>query len=668
MFRFAPKLQVLALVLGALPGSASTGSAAPPAWPGVPGAWIRFQSDSFTMITNTSPQKASELVSQLELLEALLAAPLPREQSSPDLPLRVFAFARTEHFAPYGPLHEGEPANVAGWFVRTIDGRHLAVDASAPAEESVLLRHEFVHAWLSAAFPRAPLWIQEGLAEYFGVVRREGDVVHVGEKIDAHVSRLSSTALLPLARLFELQPTEAAYHEPEPQSIFYAQSWALVHVLLARAQGRQEFHDLLHRLGEGERVERALEAAFGMGVDELEAVLADHVARAAFAGARIARDGLDVAGSTPEWTRLSTLEATVELGELIVRLRDARPGLAEAHFTDVLERDPDSVRARRGLAMVRAQEGNAQAAHSELARALAVAPDDPDLHLQCGLLLLDEWLAAQAADATLSPDATPDALLSARRHFDAALRVQPDRREALVGLASTYLRDRENGVAIDALDRAMEGAPWRAEWTALRVRLLANADRIAEARSVLERELRPRAQEDAVRTAEAAVVGAELRAVQDLLESGQTDEAAASITRALEATHDPALRASLEESREALARTRGRFVAQAEIEDYARALQALEARRFADARAIAARLAESATQPRVRTEAVALLRSIEEAATAHDAAQRYERAVELVGRNELEAARRELRALLQLEGLDAETEARVREFLDTLGG
>jgi hypothetical protein len=93
------------------------------------------------------------------------------------------------------------------------------------------LRHELTHALLHSVLKDVPLWLDEGLAEFFELPPAYGGVNY------AHVEHLRRDACLPdLARLEEL--TEVRQMNPAE----YRESWAWVHLML---RGRPEAKRLL---------------------------------------------------------------------------------------------------------------------------------------------------------------------------------------------------------------------------------------------------------------------------------------------------------------------------------------------------------------------------------------------------------------------------------------
>jgi hypothetical protein len=86
-----------------------------------------------------------------------------------DEPVYIYLFGDAERFRAFMRLHYPDFPDRRAFFVET-DTR-LIVYAHWGDRVAEDLRHEVSHAYLHAAVPNLPLWLDEGLAEYFEVPR-----------------------------------------------------------------------------------------------------------------------------------------------------------------------------------------------------------------------------------------------------------------------------------------------------------------------------------------------------------------------------------------------------------------------------------------------------------------------------------------------------------------
>lgn len=176
-----------------------------------------------------------ELPGQHRLLQELNAqrADLSNRLALPisDEPIHVYLFTDAERFRAF--LNQRHPTfpDRRAFFVET-DTR-LAVYAQWGDRVAEDLRHEVAHGYLHAVVQNLPLWLDEGLAEYFEVPRGTHGInsPHIEELIAlARQGRWSPD----LRRLESLQtPAEMSQAE-------YAEAWLWVHWLLETEPPRRQ--------------------------------------------------------------------------------------------------------------------------------------------------------------------------------------------------------------------------------------------------------------------------------------------------------------------------------------------------------------------------------------------------------------------------------------------
>ena len=92
--------------------------------------------------------------------------------------------------------------------------------------------------------------MNEGLAGYYSTfqVRPDGRSALMGGLIIPHLQLLQTERLLSLRELLAVDQDSPMYNEGARRSVFYAQSWALVHLLLnGQPDRRAMFQDYLRR-------------------------------------------------------------------------------------------------------------------------------------------------------------------------------------------------------------------------------------------------------------------------------------------------------------------------------------------------------------------------------------------------------------------------------------
>ena len=181
----------------------------------------QLKNEAFVIRSDFKISPDAPLVHELETLktEITKTLKLPEQRD----PVSVYLFSDEESYRRY--MHATWPhlPPRRAYFVGT--SRELSVYSyhSVFVEED--LRHEFTHGLLHASLNTVPLWLDEGLAEYFEVRGKEVGLPHA-----AHVQLLQSAREQgwnpSLYRLEQLSDFEKMTQQD------YAEAWGWVHYML----------------------------------------------------------------------------------------------------------------------------------------------------------------------------------------------------------------------------------------------------------------------------------------------------------------------------------------------------------------------------------------------------------------------------------------------------
>ena len=196
-----------------------------------------------------------------------------------DEPIHVYLFQNTETYHGYMRQHFPELPSRRAFFVET-DTR-LVVYAQWGDRVAEDLRHEVTHGYLHAVIPNLPLWLDEGLAEYFEVPRGWNGL-HTGHRqLLADLDR--QQAWQPdLPRLEQL----ASVGDLRQQD--YAEAWLWTHFLLETSRPRrlllQHYLAVLRDKAQAPPLSAALLSAEPQVVEQVRAHLRTLVATPPVAG------------------------------------------------------------------------------------------------------------------------------------------------------------------------------------------------------------------------------------------------------------------------------------------------------------------------------------------------------------------------------------------------
>jgi len=107
------------------------------------------------------------------------------------------------------------------------------------AETYGTIFHEYVHFIIDTNFGKSevPPWFNEGLAEYYQTFMIEGDQkAKLGLPQSGHLQLLQQNKLIPLETLFKISNYALHQNANHSRSVFYAQSWALIHYLVDKSE------------------------------------------------------------------------------------------------------------------------------------------------------------------------------------------------------------------------------------------------------------------------------------------------------------------------------------------------------------------------------------------------------------------------------------------------
>ncbi|HEX8355560.1 MAG TPA: tetratricopeptide repeat protein, partial [Pyrinomonadaceae bacterium] len=404
MKRLFPRLVLLAL----LAASASSAARAPRAEGGTPaggGAWLSVRSQNFLVEGRARERDLRRVAARLEEYRAAFSRLLSDEHFDSGVPTAVVVFPGDAAYAPFKPLLAGRTArNASGYFQPGADVNYITVVLEGdPARDPATLLHEYTHLLVDNHFRAAPLWLKEGLAEFYSTARVSagGRRLTLGEPPGQRVRELlRARALIPLRTLFAVDQASPFYTESGQLGLFYAQSWALVHYLSevrggARREGLARFTSLL---AEGRDVEEALRGAFGAGAAEIEAGLAAYVRLGRFrAGAEEFARPLDFDARLSA-RPLSEAETVARLGDLL--LHTGRYDEAEGFLTRALELDPRLAPARVSMGALRLRQSRHAEARELLQQAASADPQSHLAHYHLADALHREGTSAGAGDVT----------------------------------------------------------------------------------------------------------------------------------------------------------------------------------------------------------------------------------------------------------------------------
>lgn len=440
--------------------------------------WVEARSPHFLVASDATERQARLVAHQFEQIRSLFQEVLRVRVDSgqPIVILAVRDESGLKRLLP-GYWERRGAVHPSGVFIGNEDKSYvvLRLDAVGPERFDVIY-HEYVHYLCDLSYSWLPVWLSEGLAEFYATTDIDEDKVLFGRMQGPHV-RVLLTNHMSLRELISADRSSPYYNEASRVSVFYAEAAALTHYLLIDPQRRKGLIEYLRLLDAGSGAGEAFESALG-SPEKLEKELFSYVNRMQFQ-AHTANVRLDE--QKIETRTLGAAEAGALQGDFLThtgRDQEARGLLEEA-----LRQDPSLALAHEGMGLLELHGGRRREAASWFAKAVALAPHD--------------YLALYYAGAIADPSRDPEAeLLRREDDLSRAIELNPLFAPAFEALAAA---DREAKQELESARRyarrACSLAPARFSYRLELLRVLEAAGEKDEARGV-EEEVLKRALED----------------------------------------------------------------------------------------------------------------------------------------------------------------------------
>jgi hypothetical protein len=225
--------------------------------------WRRLDSPNFTIIGDVGARELRDLAVKFEGFRESLGRALGARATAAAVPTVIIVFPSDKAFSPFKPTYQDKPrADVRGFFVPGANINYILMESDG--SERVVF-HEYAHLIVSNTITNPPVWLNEGLAEFFSTFRlMDGKRAQIGLAIGEHLIALQANGRVPLPELLKVDQRSPLYNEAARASIFYAEAWALTHMILNGEPNRvAELSAYLRSVADGKPEARAWEETFG---------------------------------------------------------------------------------------------------------------------------------------------------------------------------------------------------------------------------------------------------------------------------------------------------------------------------------------------------------------------------------------------------------------------
>lgn len=436
-------------------------------------SWIQVSSPHFVVVTNANEKQGRRVADQFERMRSVFHAAFPKAQVDPGMPIIVLAIRDEKDFNALEPqeyLAKGS-LKLGGLFLRTADKNYVLMRLDAQGDHPyAIVYHEYTHLLMSKV-EFMPLWMNEGLAEFYQNTDIQQKDALLGEPSAEDILWLRQNRLLPLATLFTVDHSSPYYHEENKGSIFYAESWALTHYL--------EMDDFAHKT---HRMSNYL-ALVSQQVDPVTA------ATKAFGDLKHLQDELDKYIHQTYGFHYLKMATTTEVDDSAFKVEplsgaqsdvvradflayNGRTADAEALLNHVLQEDPNNLSAHETKGFLEFRQGHLEEAKKWYAQAVQLDSKSYLAHYYFAAIAMNSGDAADQekvesslrAAIHLNPQFGPAfdrlaiSLAMGRKSLDEArmmelnaVSLEPDNMEYRINMANIYLAMEQGKNAVNVL-------------------------------------------------------------------------------------------------------------------------------------------------------------------------------------------------------------------------
>ena len=400
--------------------------------------WVKLSTPHFEMYSQAGERKGREAILYFEQVRSFFMDATGSKRA-PDFPVRIVAFRGEKQYQPYRMS-----SAAFAYYVRGRNRDYIVLE-DITSEHYPAAVHEYTHLIIEHSGLKLPPWLNEGLAELYSTLKPVGRKAAVGDIIPGHGQILMSNKLISLDVLTTVDHSSPLYNEKNRAGVFYAESWALTHMLFFAPEYRPNFPKFLAAVGKGQDVGEACQSVFGRSLKEVAADFQSYIH-----GNRFYRAMFDIklekSAEEPDVAPASELETGMALADLLALNR--KTDEAVKAYAALAKDNPGKPEPDESLGYLAWQNGDSNAAREHFAKALASGSNNAHMCFDYAML------------ARSQPDAVQTAIPAFRR----ALELKPDYGEARLEYGEMLIHIGKYSEGIDQLHQIKAVDPEHAQW------------------------------------------------------------------------------------------------------------------------------------------------------------------------------------------------------------
>jgi hypothetical protein len=350
--------------------------------------WLRASTPNFELYTDENEARARDTILYFEQVRAFFAE-ATQSKRAPVKAIRIVGFRSEKDFAAFSP-----GAGAAAYY-QAGDLRDHIVMLGLGSDHYEAAVHEYVHLMIYASGLPPPLWLNEGLAQLYSSLKASTRDATIGAVDRGRLAYLTQNKLLDLYVLAAVDRESPFYNDPEKMQLFYAESWALTHMLALADDYRPKFTDFLAAAASGSDLAQALNDVYGRSPGKVQGDLLAYIRQSSFKGYAFSF-GVVKPALQAEIRNASPLESGLVLAGLQAS-QPSRQNEARVAYEKLASEYPRSWEPAAGLAYLALRSRSAQEAERRFARAVELGCDDAKLFFDYATFTVDSDAKKRAA-------------------------------------------------------------------------------------------------------------------------------------------------------------------------------------------------------------------------------------------------------------------------------
>jgi tetratricopeptide (TPR) repeat protein len=318
--------------------------------------WTQVKSKNFFLIGNAPEKDIRKVATRLEQFRETFSLLFKGLKLVSPIGTNVVVFKSDSSFKQFKLKRaDGKIDNfLAGYFAPGEDVNYIALSVEGDEVETYrTIFHEYVHFIINTNFGKSevPPWFNEGLAEFYSTFKIEDDhIVKLGLLIDYHLEMLQHSKLIPLGQLFGVKNRQLLNQGDHSRTIFYAESWALIHYLVQGGKGPM-LSKFLDAVLKQVPPEKAFKDVFQEDYATMQKDLEKYVGQSKYQGTQFTFEKKLTFDADMQVTPMTQAMSDAYLGDLLYHA--GREDDAEPFLTAALKEDPSLNMASADMGMVK---------------------------------------------------------------------------------------------------------------------------------------------------------------------------------------------------------------------------------------------------------------------------------------------------------------------------